>query len=503
MISRLAAWQQVVLAGLFGGIAGFGQAPYGQPILMQAGMTAAVWLFAQTDRPRRAALMGWGFGTGYFIHVLHWIVSPFMVDADRHGWMAPFALVFLSAGLALFWGLAFWTARRLSSGRAWPLILCWPAAELIRAYIFTGFPWAMPSQALLDTRASQYLALIGPYALNMGLVGVAVFLIYLLRHLGVVAAGIASAAPVFVLLPPPASDPALLTEHTIRMIQPNAAQRDKWDPAQIPVFFQRQLALSAAAPRQQGPKPDLVIWSETAIPWPLDLAGGALEEISAAAQAPVLLGVQRRGPKRFYNSLVVLGPGGAVQQTYDKHHLVPFGEYVPFGDWLAQFGIHGLAAREGDGYSAGPGAQLLDLGALGRALPLICYEAVFAHDVNAAPERPAFLVQITNDAWFGKGAGPKQHLAQARMRAIEQGLPMARAANTGISAMIDPKGRIIASLPLNEAGFVDAALPAPLPATLYSRTGDLPLTILLLFGLCVAVLLRWRRFRIDPPRGAD
>ncbi|MGJ8617523.1 MAG: apolipoprotein N-acyltransferase [Sulfitobacter sp.] len=504
MINRLAGWQVVFLAGLIGAIAAFGQAPYDLPLLMLAAMIGAVYLFNQAPTPRRAAWVGWAFGTGYFMHALQWIVSPFMVDVARHGWMAPFALVFLSAGLAIFWGAAFWGARKLSPARAWPLILCWPAAELIRAYIFTGFPWAMPSQIVVGTLSGQALAWVGPYALTVWLVSVAVLFgtraatarLRMLQNtvfIGTVA----------VLILPPISDPIPLTDHTIRLIQPNAPQREKWDPEKIPVFYDRQLALSAAPPKDGGNAPDLVVWSETAIPWALDLAGSALTEISIAARAPVVLGVQRRGPSRFYNSLVVLGPGGEVAQTYDKHHLVPFGEYMPFGDTLAQFGIHGLAAREGDGYSAGPGAQLLDFGALGTALPLICYEAVFAHDVNAAPTRPAFLIQITNDAWFGKAAGPRQHLAQARMRAIEQGLPMARAANTGISAMIDPYGRITASLPLNAAGFVDAPLPAPLPPTLYSRTGDLPLGLLLLIGLCAAGLggLRWNR--IDPRRGAD
>ena len=497
MISRLPAWQAVVLTGIVGAIAAFGQAPYDLPVLMLAGMAAAVWLYSQTNAPRRAALIGWAFGTGYFIHALQWIVSPFMVDVARHGWMAPFALVFLSAGLAIFWGVAFWGARKLSPERAWPLILCWPAAELVRAYIFTGFPWAMPSQVLVDGIAGQALSWAGPYLLNLMLVAAAVALAHPGTLVIRVAQGALALTSVAVLMMPPIAVTPVSSETrpTIRLIQPNAPQRDKWDPEKIPVFFDRQLALSAAPPKDGGPAPDLVIWPETAIPWALDLAGIALEEIAGAARAPVVLGVQRRGSTRFYNSLVVLGQGGVVEQTYDKHHLVPFGEYMPFGDTLAKFGIRGLASREGNGYSPGPGAQVLDFGALGKALPLICYEAVFAHDVNAAPTRPAFLIQITNDAWFGKGAGPKQHLAQARMRAIEQGLPMARAANTGISAMIDPRGRITASLPLNTVGFVDARLPAPLPPTLYSRTGDIPFLVLLLFGFFATGLSRWRQNR--------
>ncbi|MGC1496936.1 MAG: apolipoprotein N-acyltransferase [Sulfitobacter sp.] len=493
MITRLPAWQVALLAGIAGAIAAFGQEPYDVPLSMFFGMAAAVSLHNQYTTPRRAALIGWAFGTGYFMHALQWIVSPFMVDVARHGWMAPFALVLLAAGLAIFWGVAFWGARKLSPRHSWPLILCWPAAELVRAYIFTGFPWAMPAQSLVNGMAGQALSWIGPYALTLWMVSVAVvagFRAHTILQRVLMFVVLVGTCVLVILSPSHPSAP--FTDHTIRLIQPNAPQRDKWDPEKIPVFYQRQLSLSAAPPNAEGYAPDLVIWSETAIPWALDLAGTALTEISEAARVPVVLGVQRRGPMRFYNSLVVLGQGGAVAQTYDKHHLVPFGEYVPFGDTLSRFGIHGLASREGNGYSAGPGAQLLDFGVLGTALPLICYEAVFAHDVNAAPMRPAFLIQITNDAWFGKGAGPKQHLAQARMRAIEQGLPMARAANTGISAMIDPWGRITASLPLNAAGFVDARLPKPRVPTPYSRTGDAPFAVLLLFGLLGAVTYRRR-----------
>ena len=157
---------------------------------------------------------------------------------------------------------------------------------------------------------------------------------------------------------------------------------------------------------------------------------------------------------------MVLDGGGTVPRIYDKHHLVPFGEYIPFGSVLGNFGLRGLAAEDGDGFSAGPGPALLDLGKAGRALALICYEAIFPQDVNRAPTRPDFLLQTTNDAWFGTFSGPYQHLAQARMRAIEQGLPMVRAANTGVSAIIDARGKVTRHLALDTAGFIDAPLPA-------------------------------------------
>jgi apolipoprotein N-acyltransferase len=187
--------------------------------------------------------------------------------------------------------------------------------------------------------------------------------------------------------------------------------------------------------------------------------------------------------------MIYLDEKGQQRGLYDKHHLAPFGEYVPLGDLMARLGVFGLATTTGNGFSAGPGPALLDVGKLGRAVPLICYEAVFPQDVNGAPDRADFLLQITNDAWFGTRSGPYQHLAQAQMRAIEQGLPMMRSANTGVSAMIDPQGRITESLPLGQAGYVDAVLPEQQARTIYSWIGDSPVLIALLF--LVAVL--WRR----------
>ena len=492
MMQRLVMRGRMLLAPIAGAVAAFGQAPYELPLLLFAGLVAAFWLYrARSGGPFRAALLGWGFGFGYFLHALQWIVSPFLVDVARHGWMAPFALILLAAGMALFWGLAFGLARWVAPRRGLALALAWAAVELLRAYIFTGFPWAMPAQALVGVMAGQGLAWVGPYALNLWLFAIAAILLLRGPLALRLVQGTLALSTVLLLLLPPQAPPAVLTDHVVRLVQPNATQREKWNADKFEFFFTRQLDYTAAAPQDGGQAPDLVIWPETAIPWALDMAGSALAEIGAASDVPVALGVQRRSNMRYYNSLVVLDADGAVGQVYDKHHLVPFGEYMPLGDLMARFGIHGLAAQEGNGFSSGPGAQLLDIGPLGAALPLICYEAVFAHDVNAAPARPAFLMQVTNDAWFGKAAGPRQHLAQARMRAIEQGLPMARAANTGISAMIDPQGRVTASLALNTEGFIYAPLPAPLPPTLYSRSGDLPLSLLL--ALCLAGLAVARR----------
>jgi apolipoprotein N-acyltransferase len=179
-----------------------------------------------------------------------------------------------------------------------------------------------------------------------------------------------------------------------------------------------------------------------------------------------------------------------VLSVYDKHHLVPFGEYIPFGEWLGRFGIRGLAASDGAAFVPGPGPAVMTVPGIGRVMPLICYEGIFAEEVNAMPERAVLLVLVTNDAWFGLNVGPYQHLAQGRLRAIEQGLPMVRVANTGISALIDPHGRILGQIPLGHEGVLDLPLPAALPPTPYSRTGDWPVILLLIASALAPALAR-------------
>lgn len=474
-----------------GALMALGQAPASLPAVMLAMLLGAFVLFQALPRLGQAALAGGLIGVGYFVVALFWITAPFQVDAARHGWMAPFALLLMSGGLALFWAGAFALAHWLRAGVV-GLALCWPVAELLRAYVLTGFPWAMLPQAVLDTPAAQGLAWGGPHGMMFFFCAGAAFLAqFLTRPLLVLLPGMAALGLVVVPqnLPAPA-----LSEATVRLVQPNAPQSEKWDPLRAPIFLARQLRATAAAPAV-----DLVIWPESAVTELVSFAGPIFAQIAdASGGMPVALGAQRLTDEAYANSLVVLGDEGQVMATYDKHHLVPFGEYIPLAPLAARLGLRGLAQRMGAGFDRGPGPQVLDLGPLGKALPLICYEVVFAHDVGGAPTRPDFLMQVTNDAWFGQRAGPQQHLAQARMRAIEQGLPLARSANTGISAMIGPRGRILAQLPMGVSGHIDARLPAPLPPTLYARTGDVPIALLLALGLC---LLFIRRISIDAPRG--
>lgn len=481
-----------VLAGVF---AALGHAPFNLAPLSLVGLTLAAMLLGTAPSWRNAAWIGWAVGSGYFAFSLFWIVEPFLVDIARHGWMAPFALVFLSAGLALFWALGFGMSRWLSAGpgAALALALTLPTVELARAYMLTGFPWAMVSYIWVGWGPDQLAALVGSHGLSvltLGATGGAAVTLLSLRW-GALAATLAFSGAMIAAVPAPVAAPGG-AEPVVRLIQPNAEQHLKWRRDMVYTFFERQLAFTAAPPGPLGP-PDLVIWPETAVPFMLERAEGALAEIAAAAGGtPVALGIQRRDGADVYNSMAVLGLNGEVTAVYDKHHLVPFGEYMPAGWLMQRIGLAAIASVDAKGYSAGPGPRLLDLGPLGRALPLICYEAIFPQDILGAPERPDWLLQITNDAWFGTFSGPYQHLAQAQMRAIEQRLPMVRVANTGVSAVIDPSGAIVGEIPLGEAGYLDVRLPAAGAPTLYSRTGDAPLALLL---VAAVALLSWRARR--------
>jgi apolipoprotein N-acyltransferase len=487
-------WQGLCAVLVLGLVAAFGLAPlYLWPAtVVSFFLLPSVVRIAHTNG--QMAVLGWGFGTAYFAQGLLWIVEPFLIDPERHAWMAPFALLFMSAGLALFWAAAFWGAARLArapEGRIWALIATLSLAEFARAYVLTGFPWAGLAQVWVDTTAAQMLAWGGPHWVALLSTGAAMAAGQLLVSPPSMRRTVLGLLPAICFvgggyvadhLQPETSE----TGKVVRLIQPNAPQHQKWDPDYVWQFFERQLVLTA-----QGDRPDLIVWPETSVPQWLSNADPLLQQVAVAAGGtPVALGIRRADGPRIFNSLLYLDETGAQASVYDKHHLVPFGEYVPFGDVLAKFGIYGFAANAGQGFSAGIGPALVSVGELGKALPLICYEAVFPQDLNNAPERANFILQITNDAWFGARSGPYQHLAQARMRAIEQGLPLLRAANTGVSAVIDPRGRVTESLPLGISGSLDGSLPAPFPPTFYARYGDLPVFILSVLALLTVTLLQ-------------
>ena len=473
------------LFALLGVIAATGQAPFDLwPLTL---MALAVVLVA-SDRlrhPRAAFFALWAFGFGYFGFALRWIVEPFLVDVARHGWMAPFALLLMAGGAGLFWAFAGWVAARLRGGR-WMLALMLVVVEALRSLILTGFPWALLGHIWVETPLVQLAQFGGPHLLSLVTVVAALALAALfgrLRVQGLVVLGLLVA--VGFMLRPPAEIGA--EGPIVRLVQPNAPQSQKWDPAYRDLFLNRALRLTA-----EGDVPDLVVWPETSVPYLLNHLEDDLLLLSDAARgAPLVFGIQRRDDDfNFFNSLVVMGPGGTLSAIYDKQHLVPFGEFFPGARWLGDIGLTGLADNLGRGFTPGTLDGPIEIAGIGPAVPLICYEGIFADEIVRGDTPPRLLLLITNDAWFGTSAGPLQHLAQARLRAIEQGLPMVRAANTGVSAVIDPYGRIVTAIPLGIDGAIDVPLPAAFPETVYARFGDWPVISVLFLLLTLGFLRR-------------
>jgi len=404
---------------------------------------------------------------------------------------AGFALMCLSVQAA-FWGAAFWGALRL--GRPWLVLVLFPLAELARAYVFTGFPWGLTGYGWLGTPLAQLSAWIGPHGLGAVTLMLCSLPVFWSGRRGTLA-GVGGltllAVAGFADRDRGALDHAD-TAPVIRLTQPNAPQHLKWDRAHIPKFFQRQIGFTGAPATDGLPAPDLIVWPETSVPAWLNDAGPALERMSrAAGGTPMVVGIQRYEGRAAFNTAAVLDGTGAVRQVYDKHHLVPFGEYLPFAALFSRLGLS-ILVESASGFEPGPGPVLIDLPGIGTALPLICYEAVFPQLARAPGPRPDFLLHLTNDAWFGTWAGPQQHLAQARFRAIEQGLPLLRSANTGITAVIDAYGDIHGRIALGTAGYLDARLPPARAATLYSRTGDWSVLAALVLTLCATVGLARR-----------
>ena len=487
----LGRWPRVAALLALGLVIALGMAPLDWWFVAVPGWALVLAVLTSAPTMRAAGRGALLIGLGYFGLTLRWLVDPFLVDAGTWGWAAPLAVTLMALGAALFWVAGTCLARMIAPGRLSALVLSLTLVEAVRSYLFTGFPWALIGHVLIPTPWAQLASYGGPHLLTLLTLGVAAGLVWVARKrwLGAVPFVIALVA-VPLLLPPATLIDA--NAPSIRIVQPNAPQEEKWDPERNLTFLRRMISYT-----QAGPRPDLIVWPETAVPVLMDYAQPELEAISEAAMGvPLVTGINRSQGGLYYNALIVLGRMGQVVQTYDKAHLVPFGEYVPFGETLKRFGIHGLATSEGGGFASGTVPQpLIDLPGIGLARALICYEGIFAEEI-ATPERPRLLLLITNDAWFGKGAGPTQHLMQARLRAIEQGLPMVRSANTGISAMIDAYGRITAMIPLDTAGYVDAPLPAARAATPYVRWGDVPVMILVLLSL-IAAALHHRKGRGD------
>jgi apolipoprotein N-acyltransferase len=458
------------------------------------------WLLFEIDRRpgwRGAFFAGWLFGLGYFAAGLYWISNALLVDAARFGWMIPFALVGIGAVLGVYIGGAAALSRFVRPG--WPRLslfaAAWGGAEWLRDHLLTGFPWNpigsvwSASDALL-----QSVALIGSFGLGVVtiLAAGAPVLFWQSRRQGLCAsllgltllAGLAGWGEARI----PAASTPIQPGVMLRLVQANIAQTLKWRPEMRAENLDHHLALSrlpAAAPLTA------IIWPETAAPAFLDQDQEARRAVAAAAPPGglMLVGTVRgefRGREltQIWDSIEAFDRQGDILGRYDKAHLVPFGEYVPLPGWLQ---VKKLTAMEIE-TSAGPGPRTLDLPGLPPVGPQICYEAIFPAAIVDREHRPAWMLNATNDGWFGISSGPYQHFAAARMRAIEEGLPMVRAAYTGISGVIDPYGRVIANIGLGQEGIVDSPLPQPVSETLFARWGHRILAILLLITALPALI---------------
>jgi apolipoprotein N-acyltransferase len=478
-------------------------------------------------RPLRSAfLRGWLVGVGYFGIGTWWVAEAFLVDAQAHGWMAPFALVFMAAGLGLFWGLGALVYRAVRpSGPARILIFAaaLSGSEWLRGHVLTGFPWNLPGESwAAGSPMSQGAALIGSYGLTLITLVIAASpaIVFGPDSRRAKAMMLSVTAALFLglfgwgtLRLIEVTEPAQAQTPLVRMVQANIDQKEKWRPENLVEIFDTYMQLSTKLTPE---RPDVVIWPEGALPI-------VIEDLLAADSpfvAPLAHGFQpgqilMMGANRaeltqgreviYFNSLIVLrreGDGLRRIGHYDKYRLVPFGEFLPLGDLAGRLGIRALVHMPGD-FTVGAPPRPLILPGLPSVQPIICYEAVFPGFVSAATRRsgvrPAWILNVSNDAWFGATSGPWQHLNIAGYRAIEEGLPVARVTPTGVTAMLDPYGRVVGArkLVLGDRGILDVRLPKAAPPTPFARYGDWGFLCLILLCGGLGLASQWHRAQVN------
>ena len=471
-ISTLQGWRADLAAILAGAVAATALPPFHLVPALLLAIPVLLSLIQGARRPIVAARRGWWFGFGLHVVGLYWITEAILFEAARFWWLVPLAVPGLSGLLACFIALPASIAWRARTGWRAGFVLAgaWVLADLARQFVATGFPWnpigsvwEFPGYA--GDVMIQPAALVGVHGMTLATMLLAAMplrgwvwrtggtlLLATWCVFGMVRLGQAL---------PPAPD------LTVLLIQGNVAQGQKWNQSLMVAIFHRYLDLTRQAVASARGHPAVVVWPETASPAQLQTDPAARAMISEAANGnQALIGsVRFDDADRPRNSLFALGAGGVIEGLYDKWHLVPFGEYQP--DWLPL----AIQIVPGGGFARGPGPRTLHLPDMPPVGVLICYEAIFPSEVTDPADRPAWIINVTNDAWFGNSAGPRQHLAAARLRAVEEGLPLLRAANTGISAAFDARGHEIGRLDLQITGFLPIRLPAALPPPFYTHNG--------------------------------
>ena len=497
---RSSSWRRAVAALGLGLLAAGAMPPFTIVPLLAASLTGLAWLLDGTASRRRAFLDGWLWAMGFFVPSLHWIAISLFVDIGQFWWMVPFAVLGLPAYLACYAGAAAaatvattraGTLRRLTALAAWFVV-----GEWLRGHWLTGFPWllagyAWSADSSVALAVAQLASVIGAYGLSFVTVALAV-LPARLGHDGprwtrVLPVGLGALAwlGLFVWgvnrLQPGHGDP-LVPGLKVRIVSTDLPHRAEWDPAAAAADFQSVLRL-AGRPGLDGVK--ISVWPEGIVDAPLNRDATARQAVARVAPpgGMVLAGTLRAtgdgAGLKVWNSVMAVDGAGIVQGDYDKHHLVPFGEYVPFHEFLS---FSQIAAERLD-FSVGPGPETVTLPGLPAVAPVICYEAIFPGEIAGA-DRPGWILNVTDDGWFGRSIGPAQHFAIARLRAIEEGLPLVRAANGGISGVVDPHGRLVAGYAVGETGPLDVALPMPLPErTLYGQWKNSSLVFIIILTI--------------------
>ena len=536
-VSRLGPWGRRLVALVAGALSVLAMAPFFLWPMLFLTVPLLIRLIdvARDVAPRRPAIAvaaaAWWFAFGYFLAGLFWIGEAFLVESDRFAVLMPFAVLLMPAGLALFWAVAAAAASPLwrpDATRVVVLAVTLSAAEWLRGHILTGFPWNVLGYALTAPESlMQSAAVFGIYGLT--LIAVLIFgwpgvvFVDALRpgidtatplayRKSMLAAGVSGSVLLALwgagLWRLTATVPVAEPPVRLRLVQPSIPQRLKWQQTHQHANFETHLALSIRNARGEidgATGIQAIIWPEAAMPFaPLD-APGALQAIAdvvpdGAHLIAGLLRIEHVPPgvpgrrRRILNSLAAFDTTGNPVAIYDKTHLVPFGEYLPYQSTLEAIGLEQLTRIRG-GFDVGPTPRpIMRIPGLPGFAPLICYEAIFPSTVIQSPERPAALLNVTNDGWFGNTTGPRQHFHQARVRAVEEGVPIIRSANNGISAVIDAHGRVTARLGMNVVGAVDADLPGRISAPIYARVGDwLFAAMLALAAASVAIMIRLRR----------
>ncbi|MGF9759942.1 apolipoprotein N-acyltransferase [Microvirga sp. 0TCS3.31] len=512
-------WRRWLMAFAAGAIGALAMPPFGFLPALALSLAPAIWFLdgtATKGSPRwapfkAAAFLGWFWGFGYFVAGLWWLGAAFLVEADQFAWAMPFGVLGLPALLAFFPALGFALARLLwlpDARRILAFAFGLTISEVLRGNLFTGFPWNSPGMALgQNLWLMQSASLVGLYGLTFLSLCIGAAPAVLLTGLTTRARWIAPTLAAAVLLGlagfgfwrVPAEASATVPDVRLRLMQPNLPQDAKFNPRNRDAIMRHYLSLSGR-PVQNGAAPTHVIWPESAFPFLLHRDPASLAQIAALLQpgSVLITGAARMDEPlpgeavgKFYNAIQVIDDQGTILGSYDKAHLVPFGEYVPkFLDAVIRaVGLRQFVHIPG-GFEPADRRMALSIPGLPPVAATICYEAIFPGEILSDGTRPNLILNVTNDAWFGETPGPYQHFAQARLRAVEEGLPLVRAANTGISAIVDPFGRIVDQMPLSVESIIDTTLPVAEPATVYSKWGKFSLTVTLVICLMLLVVRR-------------